>query len=541
MGEGEWTEVRRKNRNSVFNRLKFPQHSNRDELSKISLTVYVSNFPSHLTVRELWNICGKKGTLADVFIAKHKNKLRQMFGFCRFIKVSNQEALIESLSNIWIGKLRLHANKARFDRFAAVKAGDKVVKPVNVNHRPMNNPSKSVSYAHVAKSQVGAIDTHSNGVKASINGGKFVDSDLKGSEDSPSSIFLDHVDGNDFPLALLGCYKDFRSIANSRILCRNEGFLDVGIKYLGGLWVLLEFSSTDARNKFLNHESILPWFSSLSPWHDDFVVKERLIWLEIEGVPLRAWHNYIFKKICERWGEMLFCDDSDGCNRLSKRLCIKSSHDLLVFATTFVVVKGVSYAIRVRELCSWTPTFVNDEAPSDDEDYMDAHDVKKENLFESKDAESIVGDDLENDGLSQFHEIFSPKNDDSKPAPGEESKVHGNEEDINSDPFNLDPLIKRALDKDTIPTSSTPTFPPGFAPVANDELQEDYASVRNDMGSESVHNHSQDKPQNQFGFSMIERLEETIKVGLALGFNMEGCEKTLASLIAENGDIKVIK
>ena len=43
------------------------------------------------------------------------------------------------------------------------------------------------------------------------------------------------------------------------------------------------------------------------------------------------------------------------------------------------------------------------------------------------------------------------------------------------------------------------------------------------------------------GFSMLERLGETIKVGFALGLNMEGSEKTLASLINEFGDNAVEK
>ncbi|GKF65986.1 RNA-directed DNA polymerase, eukaryota, partial [Tanacetum coccineum] len=77
MGVEDWQEVKRKNRRSVFHRLKFPNTgaSKADDLAKISLSVYVSNFPSHLSVRELWNICGKAGTLADVYIANHKNAL----------------------------------------------------------------------------------------------------------------------------------------------------------------------------------------------------------------------------------------------------------------------------------------------------------------------------------------------------------------------------------------------------------------------------------------------------------------------------------
>lgn len=98
------------------------QKPNLHALAKISLSVYISNYPSHLTVRELWNICGKSGTLVDVFIAKQRNKLCQMFAFCRYIKVSNSDLLIGVLSKIWIRKLSLHANVARFGRDSDVKS-----------------------------------------------------------------------------------------------------------------------------------------------------------------------------------------------------------------------------------------------------------------------------------------------------------------------------------------------------------------------------------------------------------------------------------
>ncbi|CAH1437690.1 unnamed protein product [Lactuca virosa] len=56
------------------------------------------------------------GVVVDVFIAKKKNNLGQMFAFARFIRVSNQESLLNSLCNAKIGNLRLHANLARFAR-----------------------------------------------------------------------------------------------------------------------------------------------------------------------------------------------------------------------------------------------------------------------------------------------------------------------------------------------------------------------------------------------------------------------------------------
>ncbi|GKA71395.1 RNA-directed DNA polymerase, eukaryota, partial [Tanacetum coccineum] len=104
-----------------------------------------------------------------------------------------------------------------------------------------------------------------------------------------------------------------------------------------------------------------------------------------------------------------------------------------------------------------------------------------------------------------------------------ESKVNNKENQVNSDPFDLERLILKSNHKDKAPPSSdTPPFPPGFSPKSpisiNDGLD---VNVLDQVVSESRHNVS--NSQNYSGFSMIARLEETIKVGIALGFNMEGC------------------
>ncbi|GJX05605.1 hypothetical protein Tco_0191521, partial [Tanacetum coccineum] len=253
-----------------------------------------------------------------------------MFAFCRYIKVSNSKSLIDSLSNTWIGKLRLHANVARFDRKAVVKpshVGGKaeplVANMAHASDQKHSCSNKMNSYVYVAK----AASVESKG------GTNVVNDD---GEDSNLVLELQSAGTNDFPLAILGCYKDFRSMANTLTLCRSEGFLDVDIKYLGGLWILFYFNLMEVRDKFPNNEGISQWFASLKPWHDDFLVEERLVWLEIEGVPIRAWDNVTFKSMCNKWGELLFSDDSDTCNRLSKRLCIKSTYSQLIFATTFI-------------------------------------------------------------------------------------------------------------------------------------------------------------------------------------------------------------
>ncbi|GKB96189.1 hypothetical protein Tco_0982326, partial [Tanacetum coccineum] len=46
------------------------------------------------------------------------------------------------------------------------------------------------------------------------------------------------------------------------------------------------------------------------------------------------------------------------------RVCIKSAHQMLIFASTSISVNKVTYSYRVRELCSWTPSFVSDDVGS---------------------------------------------------------------------------------------------------------------------------------------------------------------------------------
>ncbi|GKB83349.1 hypothetical protein Tco_0950244, partial [Tanacetum coccineum] len=129
-----------------------------------------------------------------------------MFAFCRYIKVCDSALLIGALNKIWIGKLRLHANVARFGRDEAVKptlASVQNVYSAANKDRLQSSNNKFTSYVNVAK--------------ASLNNGKrntFVDGDNPHVLDIKQSVL------NDLPLAILGGYKDFRSIANTRSLCR---------------------------------------------------------------------------------------------------------------------------------------------------------------------------------------------------------------------------------------------------------------------------------------------------------------------------------
>nr|GFB71963.1 RNA-directed DNA polymerase, eukaryota, nucleotide-binding alpha-beta plait domain protein [Tanacetum cinerariifolium] len=57
-----------------------------DQTSKISKSVFISNFPDDCTSRDLWKVCNDYGTVVDVFIPNKKSKAGKRFAFVRFIK-----------------------------------------------------------------------------------------------------------------------------------------------------------------------------------------------------------------------------------------------------------------------------------------------------------------------------------------------------------------------------------------------------------------------------------------------------------------------
>lgn len=294
----------------------------------------------------------------------------------------NLAALVQSLSKIKI--VNMHANKAKRPRVAVNSDHGGGVK----TRVEFVSKQKDKIINNVQKSQCNSGKSYAGVVAGGLS------HDYEKSQSQSESISIGEVFANNaYPNALLRCLKDFRSIANTRNLCQGEGFLEVETVYLGGLWVLLDFNSLAIREAFLKHGAFNAWFSILKPWHNDFVVKERLLWLKIEGVPLLAWCHGTFKKIASKWGEMVFYDDSDCSNRHSMRVGIKTAQGPLVFESILVNLGGVDYCVRVRELCSWTPTFIKGFKDLEGENFVkdnsDYSDEESSNNEEAREVENL--------------------------------------------------------------------------------------------------------------------------------------------------------
>ncbi|GKG37750.1 hypothetical protein Tco_0456973, partial [Tanacetum coccineum] len=69
----------------------------------------------------------------------------------------------------------------------------------------------------------------------------------------------------------------------------NEDFVDLNASYLGELCVLLEFSFVKSKEAFRDNVGVSSWFSEICQASFDINPDGRIMWVEIEGVPLKLW------------------------------------------------------------------------------------------------------------------------------------------------------------------------------------------------------------------------------------------------------------
>lgn len=501
--------------------------SKEDNVGRISKSVFVTNFPDNFGTRDLWNICQTYGKVIDVFIPNRKSKSGKRYAFVRFIKVDDMARLIGNLCTLWVGNFHLHANAVRYER------PSKPIPPANnfSSYSSKNN----VSYATVA-----------NNTKPP---NRFSVLDLP-------ALMLDDTCGNvgDFSRHVMARVKDFNSIPNLKMILTKEGFGETKLSYLGGLWVMIELNNVETQKELLHHTGAKSWFHEIQAATSDFVSNERIVWVDIEGIPLSVWSHATFSRIGKKWGDVMDIEESNGSLFARKRLCIKTSLADNILESFIVTFKGKRYRVRAKELFTWTPCFLEykDTEYSDDEESIRGVNVKP---AESPLDEDIAAGESDVEGVSEM--IFG----EDSPSPISNNDCINKEQEADqqhsADPFGFYELLKKP--PNTIVPESDPSLshPPGFTPdVSQQEKRNDdgvhiqnenyRAAQSKDMDprigdsscefSTSVHSR---KSLN--GGSILDVLDDIIKVGQSMGYDMEGCSKDIERIIGFQGDVAGFK
>nr|KAJ0213406.1 hypothetical protein LSAT_V11C400215910 [Lactuca sativa] len=88
------------------------------------------------------------------------------------------------------------------------------------------------------------------------------------------------------------------------------------------------------------------------PVVNGFSIKERVIWLELVGLPCCAWNDVA--------GEVCFIEDDGDAPLAVKRVCIKTGKPFLIQDMIKVVAQGVEYEVVVREIANWEPNIMKE-------------------------------------------------------------------------------------------------------------------------------------------------------------------------------------
>ncbi|PWA92591.1 hypothetical protein CTI12_AA078410 [Artemisia annua] len=280
--------------------------SKEDDVDRISTSVYVTNIPESVTAKDLFQACKQYGHAVDSYIPNKKSKTGKRFGFVKFINVFSEERLVNNLCTVWMGRLKLHANIARFQRSSSSKEGVGIKKAAEVPRYP-EQTNKMGKQGNV------------NSYKEVLNGDK--NKEGHGPLSSSPALVLDDscVVDRDLSCHVMGRVKDICSIPNLLILLAKEGFEHVKLSFLGGLWVMIELDNVSAKQKLLEHVGVNSWFQTLHNATNDFVSSERVVWVDIEGIPLNVWSRETFSRIGKKWGEALDIEDNSGSSFARKR------------------------------------------------------------------------------------------------------------------------------------------------------------------------------------------------------------------------------
>ncbi|GJS61352.1 RNA-directed DNA polymerase, eukaryota [Tanacetum coccineum] len=319
------------------------------------------------------------GHVIDVFIPDRRSKIGKRFGFVRFIKVFDVDRLVGNLCTVWIGKHRLHVNVARFSR------------PLLKNNRSFVNKEEQMRDKFNGEKKDSAERTSQNSYAYVVKGGF----QANGEKDTAPVMVLDDscVNQQDFSCCLNGKVKEFGALVNLKIVIRNEGFSDVGLKYLGGLWVMLTFNSKEAKEKFLSCVAINTWFAQLIQASSELMVDDRVTWVDIEGIPLKLWTSNTFKKIASRWGTLIDVDKSEDENFHSRRMCILTKGMTNVYETFKINHHGKVYWVRAKEISGWVPDFEEQSDEESDSDSEQSVQGFSEDI-DGREEEQQVDDDI---------------------------------------------------------------------------------------------------------------------------------------------------
>ncbi|KAM0066705.1 putative RNA-binding domain superfamily [Helianthus debilis subsp. tardiflorus] len=303
------------------------------------------------------------GEIHSIYIARKFDKLGKRFGFVSFGNVRDPLALEYDLRDVWIGSYKLFIVLARFvDGERMNWKGDKRRTPVKTDRDPLDVRNNGVEMDHV-------VDEQQPG-KGLEEGLSYRDK-LLNREPVSTKNALEFVVQSDYKVGVpwsgsevVGRVSDLKKLSKLRVWLDLLGYNRVGIKYVGGLWVMLTFESNECMDGFVcSKEMWKVCFDNLERWDGQITNSERLAWLKVYGLPLCLYDKGILDGIGGLFGSVvqsaeLNLLDNDLSYVMVGVLCDPGKR---VNEKVKVIWKEKEFSVFVEEeLGDWVPECVED-------------------------------------------------------------------------------------------------------------------------------------------------------------------------------------
>ncbi|GKB46477.1 hypothetical protein Tco_0897230 [Tanacetum coccineum] len=294
------------------------------------------------------------------------------------------------------------------------------------------------------------------------------------------------------------------------------------------------------------------YFTQIHSVSNSFMVNERIVWLEIEGLPLCAWTAKAFKKVENVWGEPVFVDDDPTKNMSIGRVCIKTKLKGTISEVCSVTIQKVSYNVCVKEFTGWVPSFepVDDSINDIDSEDSDNDEIKNSILDMETHEEGEINVEANEPIEAEPQKELNPPNEEEKdkeinttttdnvvePTWADEVfKMQREEEEHNNVSENQsNSLYNTTHENGDVAATSSPSKPPGFGGI---RFQSSKLSRGNSKeGCQSSNNFSRNATRSRSGkshksfrttSSLIDAFISHIEMGSVLGYDMEGSKADL--------------
>ncbi|GJW05781.1 ribonuclease H-like domain-containing protein [Tanacetum coccineum] len=113
----------------------------------------------------------------------------------------------------------------------------------------------------------------------------------------------DCIDLDGMERSILAKVKDLSVISELLKHMSSEGFDDVGLRYVGGRWVVVGIRPVVFKWKASDFKRRLKklFFGEFIRCFHDFIPDERCVWIDLVGLPLASWAPEVYRSWCGRW------------------------------------------------------------------------------------------------------------------------------------------------------------------------------------------------------------------------------------------------